>query len=89
MAADHLACAGGAPRAGSGSDAATHRPSGRRNHDKDRGHTDIYLDTDPTAGTPGDSYGAVPGAVKQWAVLADMGFPYQKPVSVRVHTPVR
>lgn len=53
-----------------------------------RGHTDIWLDKDPTAATP-PPYSAVPGAVQQWAVLADMGFPYQQPASVRVHPPVR
>jgi hypothetical protein len=53
-----------------------------------RGHTDIWLDTDPTADTS-TPYDAVPRAVKQWAVLADMGFPYQKPASVRVHAPLR
>jgi len=51
-----------------------------------RGHTDIYLDQDPTAGS---GYAAVPGPVRQWAVLADMGFPYQQPASVRVHVPPR
>lgn len=51
------------------------------------GQTDIYLDADPTASTLGGLYGAVPGAVKQWAVLADLGFPYQKPAGVRVHAP--
>lgn len=51
------------------------------------GRTDIYLDNDPTTGASGTSYNAVPFAVKQWAVLADMGFPYQKPASVRVHAP--
>ncbi|HEX5488561.1 MAG TPA: hypothetical protein VFX04_05380 [Rhodanobacteraceae bacterium] len=53
-----------------------------------RGRTDIWLDQDPTALTS-PPYAAVPGAVKQWAVLADLGFPYQKPASVQVHPPQR
>ena len=52
-----------------------------------RGRSDIYLDKNPTAGTIGGLYDAVPGAVQEWAIMADMGFPYQKPASVRVHPP--
>jgi len=54
-----------------------------------RGRTDVYLGAGVAAHLPGDAYGAVPEAVKQWAVLADMGFPYQKPASVLVHPPPR
>lgn len=50
------------------------------------GRTDIYLDKDPTVGS---GYAAVPRPVRQWAVLADMGFPYQQPASVQVHAPPR
>lgn len=50
-----------------------------------RGRTDIYLDPRTAVSPHGDAYGAVSEAVRQWAVLADMGFPYQKPASVQVH----
>lgn len=46
-----------------------------------RGRIDIYVDNRPTA----PAYRDLPDAVRQWAVLADMGFPYQRPASVQVH----
>jgi hypothetical protein len=47
------------------------------------GVTDIYLDRG--AGAQRGSYADVPAAVRTWALLADMGFPYQQPRTVRIH----
>ncbi|HEX5463121.1 MAG TPA: hypothetical protein VFW88_00210 [Burkholderiales bacterium] len=52
-----------------------------------RGRIDIWLDKAPATATQRSLYDEVPGAVRNWAVLADMGFPYQQPRSVRVHAP--
>ena len=83
----HLVLAGSAPHMGSEEDAIldVNLYSGAVTiaiHG--RGHVDIYLDEDPPAPTP-ILYNAVPGAVRSWAVMADMGFPYQQPASVRLH----
>lgn len=53
------------------------------------GRTDIYVINDPAAGAHGATYDDVPKVVKDWAVLADMGFPYQQPRTAHVHTTPR
>ena len=58
------------------------------------GRIDIYVIGDPAASMPDASWSALPRAVREWAVKADMGFPSQpprslaQPRSVRLHAPL-
>ncbi|MDN5864882.1 MAG: FG-GAP repeat protein [Gammaproteobacteria bacterium] len=58
-----------------------------------RGHVDIYIIGNPAADTTGATWDALPGVVRHWAVMADMGFPaqqptrFERPASVRLHVP--
>lgn len=52
-----------------------------------RGSIDVYLIKDPASGPTKGSWSDVPAVVRDWAIMADMGFPSQQPRSVRLHPP--
>jgi hypothetical protein len=54
-----------------------------------RGRIDIWPDNAAATTSQHSLYNRVPGAVRNWAILADMGFPYQQPRTVHMHAPRR
>ncbi len=53
------------------------------------GHIDVYLIQDPATDASQGSWSDVPKLVRNWAVLADMGFPHQQPHNVHMHPPAQ